>query len=409
MHQQVEQPQEVKPPENESKGAVVKTSAPAVIHRFSDRAEMLIEMLRYRRPAGSESEADFIKEYLLKWKPFIDEKGNMIVKVEGKGDNILWSCHTDSVHDSIGLQELFVTTKGVVMLPKAVRDAKWGEKGISSCLGADDCTGVWIMENMLRAGKPGLYVFHRAEEKGCIGSSYIASDRPEILEGIVAAVAFDRRGYDSVITRQAGCMSASDEFAQSMADELKRCNPALSTLKPDPHGVYTDTRRYTELVGECTNLSVGYRAQHTRSEEQDLFFAENLLDGILGMDVDALTFKRKPGEDKQEKYEYTRYSYSPPYKGGYNGGYYGNAWNTKDRLGQGSFPFEEKENIGNEVAPDGKVEKALEEYDNEIAQMRDMVKEDPQGAAELMWEFGIRVQDLLLELDVPVFPEEYLC
>ena len=46
------------------------------------------------------------------------------------------------------------------------------------------------MREMILAGIPGLYVFHRNEESGGAGSDWIARETPWELHGIKAAIAF---------------------------------------------------------------------------------------------------------------------------------------------------------------------------------------------------------------------------
>lgn len=241
--------------------------------------DALIQMLTVRRPAGSKSERKWIAKWIKPLGVEQDEFGNLIKRI---GDSpVLWSSHTDTVHRMGGLQQLAMTEIGEIMLHPDERE--------SNCLGADCTTGVWLMREMILSGKPGLYVFHRAEECGGIGSSAIAKGTPGLLDGIKYAIAFDRYGTTSVITHQ-GSRCCSNVFAWALATGLG------GKFGLDECGVFTDTANYTDLVPECTNISVGYYDHHKSTEWQDSRFALDLLDKLLALDVDSLPVKRDPNE-----------------------------------------------------------------------------------------------------------------
>lgn len=238
----------------------------------------LLQMLSVKRPHRSRSERKFIRKYIAPLGAVKDASGNYTLRI---GDApVLWSCHTDTVHTSGGTQPICPTGKTTVGLAKNAK---------SNCLGADDTAGVWLMTEMIKAKVPGLYVFHRGEERGCIGSRWIAKYNPELLKPIKFAIALDRKGKKDVITWQMG-RCCSDEFAKSLAEQLGM------GYKPSPNGMFTDTAQYTDLIGECTNLSVGYEGQHTKHEELDVGHLKALRDKLLTLDVSKLVSKRKPGE-----------------------------------------------------------------------------------------------------------------
>jgi len=195
------------------------------------------------------------------------------------GDSpVMWSSHTDTVHATPGQQR--ITYKdGLIKLSALEAE--------SNCLGGDCGVGVWLMLEMIRAKKPGLYIFHRDEETGGHGSEWLARNNAELLDGIQIAIALDRRGTDSVITYQAGARCASDAFAESLARQIPG-------YKPDSTGLFTDTANYTAIVPECTNLSVGYEGAHSKAETVDIAHACALLDCLLALDVSALAVERDP-------------------------------------------------------------------------------------------------------------------
>ena len=249
------------------------------------QVEELFQVLSIMRPHGSRTEQKFVEEFIYPLKPTADAIGNLHVRI---GDApIMWSCHTDTVHSQGGIAPIKLGDDGLI---------KVHPKSQANCLGADDGAGVWLMMQMIRAERPGLYVFHRGEEKGGIGSRWLAKNTPKVLDGIQAAIAFDRKGNDSIITHQFGGRCCSEDFSKSLATAIGL------NMKSDNGGTFTDTASYTDLVGECTNVSVGYKYQHCKTEEQDMLFLLNLHDHMLEVDTRDLVFKRKPGEKEARTY-----------------------------------------------------------------------------------------------------------
>jgi hypothetical protein len=237
----------------------------------------LITMLSQRRPAWSKTERSFIRKHLMPLGVTKDAFGNLYKRI---GDApILWSCHTDTVHRTGGTQTLSIVNDVVRVADKQ-----------SNCLGADDTAGMWLMMEMIRADKPGLYIFHRAEEIGGQGSEHIAQNFATDLELIQYAIAFDRRGTGSIITHQAGGRCCSDIFATSLSKALGMGHVA------DDGGSFTDTANYTHLIGECTNVSVGYEREHSREERLDLAYLRRLRGALLAFDWTLLKSARSPGE-----------------------------------------------------------------------------------------------------------------
>jgi hypothetical protein len=238
--------------------------------------ETIISMLSYRRPAGSGSEMEFIKKFIIPLGAKMDKHGNWRLQV-GEAPSVLWSSHTDSVHSKEGYQKVDYDGK-YLSLPVNSK---------SNCLGADCAAGVWIMTEMIKAKVPGLYMFHFAEEIGCVGSRAIVEKEPGLLAGIKAAIAFDRKGTSSIITHQ-GQRTCSDTFGTSMSTQL----PARYKL--DDTGVLTDTKQYRHLVPECTNISVGYYNEHRPQEALDVGHLIELRNWMVKFDQSKLVIERDP-------------------------------------------------------------------------------------------------------------------
>jgi len=255
------------------------------------KLKKLLNILTYKRPAGSKSEMQMIKGYIdVLPNVEVDGYGNRIVRV-GSDNTTMFSCHTDTVHHTEGRQ-------------KPMYDKIRGEIFIThdECLGADDAAGIICLITLINAGVNGLYVFHREEEIGGKGSSYIQEKTPELLAGIERCIAFDRRGNESIITHQGGERCCSEEFTEDLAQKMM----AVSDLVyfPDTTGSFTDSANYTEIIPECTNFSCGYESEHTPDETLDLFYLEKLLKAIVQVDFDDIATVRDPKEHEYLQYKY---------------------------------------------------------------------------------------------------------
>lgn len=195
----------------------------------------------------------------------------------------LFVAHVDTVHKKAGVNKIIKT------------DAKWAAGTPGQCLGADDGAGVALLMHMLHANVPGYYIFTQGEEVGGIGARHLADEHAALLRQFDRAVAFDRKGFDSVITHQGfNGRCCSDEFAQSLADALNASDPDMMMLSPDDTGVYTDTAEFVDLISECTNISVGYSHAHGDKESLDMTYYAGLARAVLMVDWDALPVKRDP-------------------------------------------------------------------------------------------------------------------
>src|SRR5215471_8593329 len=151
----------------------------------------LLDMLETCRMGGSREENAYIARYIDPLGAASDDYGNRWIKVAAPDGHptILWSTHTDTMHKHGGSQRVEITD-GIA----------WTSDG--SCLGADDTVGNWLAIEMIKAGVPGTYVFHREEECGGLGSRWLAENAPEVLGQFDCAIALDRAGYGDVITYQ---------------------------------------------------------------------------------------------------------------------------------------------------------------------------------------------------------------
>lgn len=273
----------------------------------------LLDILSLVRPANSKGEqvmVKYITDHLdaLGITPAIDGYGNISVNLlptHETTSRVMFTAHTDTVHRNAD------ATQHTQQL--AYVDAKHEIVGLASdsqsaCLGADDGTGCWVLLRLIEAKIPALYVFFRAEEIGGLGSEYYRTDKTnaDLLESLTHCISFDRKGYNDIITEQWGGICASDEWAMTFAREL---NGIDSTICLSPNvGTFTDSANFTDVIAECTNISVGYDLQHTDQETQDLAFADKLVQALLQIDWLKQTSHRNladPTPAYLARYEYT--------------------------------------------------------------------------------------------------------
>jgi hypothetical protein len=220
----------------------------------------------------------------------IDAAGNVHVDMRDSPQHrTMFTAHIDTVHHEGGVNRVHV-------------DGRFWRAGEGAALGADDGAGVALMCHMIEGGVPGYYLFCRGEECGGIGSTWLAKNMPEVFTDIDRAVAFDRGGYEDVITHQSRGRCCSDEFGQALSAAL---TTEVDWFLPSDSGIYTDTAEFIYLVPECTNISVGYKCQHGDREQLDVEFLQRLAKQVLDIQWDELPVKRDPAK-REHKY-YTHY------------------------------------------------------------------------------------------------------
>lgn len=337
---------------------------PGELEAMRDGMGSLVDLLTYCRAHGSEGEADFVRLWLLPRlrklgvEPELDGFGNIwVYKAQpgARSHDFLWSCHVDTVHAQGKKRQ------GVVWDADG-RTLKLAKRKAGHCLGADDGAGVWLMLQMLEAGVPGGYVFHRGEECGRLGSTYVHDSEPERLGGWEACIAFDRRDYRDIITHQMGQRCASDSFASTFSFALNQTGQGLKYVGDDT-GSYTDSYTYADTISECCNVSVGYDSEHGPRETLDALHLWRLRNAVVSADFSGVICERDPSTFDEWDYY-----------GGYGGGW--------GRVGGGSRTGAAA--WGNEREPDSESETLLE-----------LVRRFPAATVELLGVYGLRSDDLL--------------
>lgn len=360
-----------------------KQSARMLARRHNVDITSLLDILSYCRPYPSQGEMMFIERYLDSIEGMQkDTIGNRYIRVpnaDGSKSNVMWSCHTDTVHGpkNDGRQNIRWDADGNIV---GLNEGKPGY-----CLGADDGAGLWLMLEMFKVGKPGLYIFHRGEEKGGVGSRWLVKNTPELVDGIDFAIAFDRMALDSIITHQGGTRCCSDKFGTALGAALSTVDGLNYTL--DKGGSFTDTKVYTDLVAECTNVSVGYYNQHGPRETLDVRHMLRLREALLKLDTSVLPIERQPGDNE---------SRWPSY-GGYYGGY-GYGYNST----RSTTPVERREAA--DKAAWGTQDEAYEQWLRENTESRPTVDAtDKAVMVRLCKQFPEAVVKILSHFDVDQF------
>jgi hypothetical protein len=218
----------------------------------------------------------------------IDGAGNLHIDTrEGPQHRTLITAHTDTVHRTGGTN--------IVRYDDTDPNHITLRADEGSCLGADDGAGVALAYHMIVNGFKGYTILFRNEESGGLGSQWLADNMPQALAELDRCVSLDRAGGHDVITHQAGGRCCSDVFADALASALTTDDMMLC-YTADDSGVFTDSANLTDLIGECTNVSIFYKSQHGDGEYQDITFLAALADQLVRVQWDDLPVVRKPGE-----------------------------------------------------------------------------------------------------------------
>ncbi|MBI5270671.1 MAG: hypothetical protein HY856_13450 [Burkholderiales bacterium] len=276
--------------------------------------DTLRRALSLKRPYGSREEGMLLAalvDHALLDRTWIDAAGNLHIDLRSeRRHTTLFVAHVDTVHTKGGINAFDDSTPTWKAIPAGPQVPKLGPNGMpmvgkktrrpvfvstrDNALGADDGAGVAILAGLIAARKPAYYVFTRGEECGGVGARHLADFHAELLAEFDRAIAFDRRGTTSVITHQGRGRCASEAFGEALSTAL---NDQGMLYMPDDTGIYTDTAEFTDIIPECTNVSVGYENEHGDRESLDTQHLQMLFGAVLAIDFDALPTVREPGDD----------------------------------------------------------------------------------------------------------------
>lgn len=246
--------------------------------------QLFVQLCAWTTPYGSE----WMLMSFFPPETYMDMKGNihfLIREKDGSEPIVQFCSHMDTACTNV--ERVYMERDGDIIKTDG-----------TTVLGADCKIGVAIMLKLAEAGVPGWYIFHVGEERGCVGARYVETcdavwkkDVPKI------SIEFDRHSYGSIITHQRGDRCCSEEFSKALGAALGEFPQKYGkhrNYKSDNGGLFTDNACYMEKIPEVTNLSVGYTGHHTNREQQDITYAEILLQRIKKVNWHKLPIARDP-------------------------------------------------------------------------------------------------------------------
>lgn len=165
----------------------------------------------------------------------------------------------------------------------------------TTILGGDNKNGVLILLYMIKNQIPGIYYFFIGEEgivtgKSCNGSDWVLHNRNDIFSRVDRAIAFDRRGRGSIVTKQKARHCCSEEFANELANRFSDIG-----LNFDLDYAYgTDSAVFMDIVPEITNISSGGRYEHSTLESTDLSYTKKVAMAACKINWETLPTIRDP-------------------------------------------------------------------------------------------------------------------
>ena len=163
----------------------------------------------------------------------------------------------------------------------------------TTVLGGDNKNGVVILMYMIKNNVPGMYYFFKGEEgivtgKSCNGSTWLLENDPNIFVKYDRAIAFDRRGRGSIVTKQRARRTCSDEFADALIEEFKE--NGLPFHKDYAYG--TDAAVFMDIIPEVTNISSGGAYEHSYLETTDIGYTEKVAKAAVNIKWEELPVVR---------------------------------------------------------------------------------------------------------------------
>ena len=177
-------------------------------------------------------------------------------------------------------------------------------------LGGDNKAGCCVLINMILNKVPGTYFFFLGEEPilsgGRWGSRMALRANPSYFKKFKRAIAFDRKHFGSIITRQSARFCCSDEFAESLIEDFDKSG---LIFKKDMTGWYTDTATFMDVIPEITNISVGGWGEHSKDEYINIKYLQYVCDAAVQVKWEQLPTVRlaKSNIPPRTKGKFTRY------------------------------------------------------------------------------------------------------
>jgi len=257
-----------------------------VDRRFHFGYRALLYALSLKRPHagnGVKKLSAWIRTHLKTCR--VDAAGNIHIDLRKEPSNrTLFVAHMDTVHKEDGANRYRISG-----------DLIHACAGVP--LGADDAAGIGVLMHLIDSNVHAYYIFTQGEEVGGIGAKFIREHQSQWLTQFDRAIAFDRKDTSSVITHQGMRPCCSQQFGESLVDALNGSGLLYMT---DDTGSYTDTAEFCDVIAECTNISVGYFAEHTPKERLSRGHFLALCEAATKIDWDALPVVRDPAKPGDE-------------------------------------------------------------------------------------------------------------
>jgi len=260
-----------------------------------DFKQLFLDLTEYTVPFGHESTLEPI---LYKIVPNLqkDEYGNYHIRIGSS--KTLFTSHLDTY------------SKRVEKINHVVKGGNISTDE-TTILGGDNKNGVIILLYMITQGVPGIYYFFKGEEgivtgKSCNGSTWLLKNDPSIYTSVNRAIAFDRRGKGSIVTKQRGRICCSEEFADALVNDFD----ALGLkFKPD-YAYGTDSAVFMDIVPEITNISSGGEYEHSFKESTNINYTKRIAHAATQINWESLPTKRNPEpvETKNNPWGYKPYT-----------------------------------------------------------------------------------------------------
>lgn len=181
----------------------------------------------------------------------------------------------------------------------------------TTILGGDNKNGVIILLHMITKQVPGHYYFFIGEEgittgESCNGSNWLLKNNPKIYTTMDRAIAFDRRGKGSIVTKQRGRRCCSDTFADALITEFNQ--QGLTFQKDYAYG--TDSAVFMDIVPEITNISSGGEYEHAFLESTDIGYVQMVAEAAVKINWEALPVERTATHVTTTRSKYTYNAYT---------------------------------------------------------------------------------------------------
>jgi len=260
-----------------------------------DFKQLFLDLTEYTVPFGHE---ETLEPILYSIVPNLqkDAYGNYYIRIGNS--KTLFTSHLDTY------------SKRVEKINHVIKGGTISTDG-TTVLGGDNKNGVVILLYMITQQVPGIYYFFVGEEgvvtgASCNGSNWLLKNDPSIYTSVDRAIAFDRRGKGSIVTKQRARICCSDQFADALVNDFGSLG--LPFKKDYAYG--TDSAVFMDIVPEITNISSGGEYEHSFMESTNINYTRRVAKAACQIQWEKLPTKRNPEpvETKRNPWGYRPYT-----------------------------------------------------------------------------------------------------